>query len=97
MKFHKGSFLVQLNYLCPRRLDYVSGWIDETNTYGFYKHNKNWKATDLKSGTRIITLPTRKGCAEWIESHQDEIAAVKQTQRYKTFVENFAIAAQGGE
>lgn len=89
MKFIKNRFVVQLNSLCPDKIGFVDGYTDEDNIYGFYKHNKSWKATDLASGCLVIVQPTRKGCAEWIERNQDKIRNAKNRPDYDVKVKNF--------
>ncbi len=89
MKFSKGSFPIQNIPAMRERIWVVSGWIDSTNTYGFYKYGKVWKATDLVSGTLVVTQPTRKACAEWIEAHEKDIVEKKETYDYRLRVESF--------
>ena len=91
MKFHKGCFPIQGHHYMPERIKVVEGWIEESNTYGFYKYGKVWKATDLMSGTLIITLPTRKACVEWIEENSERIEKAKETQNYRIKVDDFKI------
>lgn len=91
MKFLKGSFPIQNIPAMRERIWVVSGWVDSTNTYGFYKYGKVWKATDLVSGTLVVTQPTRKACAEWIETHGSNIAEKKETYDYRLKVESFRI------
>lgn len=83
MKFHKGAFKIQMN----ERLDYeirdVSGWIDETGAYGFHKNGNHWVATDIASGTLIVSAPTRKACVEWIDENQERIIKDKEMWKYK--------------
>lgn len=88
MKFKKEKFAIQLNENI-KDVAVVEGYIEETNTYGFYKHNKVWKATDLLSGSLVCCCPTRKECVAWIEENLDRIAAIKETQKYKLKVESF--------
>ena len=91
MKFHKDCFPIQGQYNLPERIKVVEGWVEETNTYGFYKWGKVWKATDLMSGTLIITMPTRKACVEWIEENLERIEKTKETQSYRIKVDDFKI------
>lgn len=91
MKFHKSCFPIQGHHYMPEKIKVVEGWIEESNTYGFYKYGKVWKATDLMSGTLIITLPTRKACGEWIEENLTRIEEAKKTQKYRIKVDNFKL------
>lgn len=101
VNFHKGSFDIQIitkiENLKPTEfgLKKVEGWIDNTNTYGFYKKVTpkgkvlSWVATDLTSGTRIVSGKTRKECADWIENNISTISTQKNTSNYTTVVERF--------
>ena len=90
MKFHKGTFLVQCIDTLDHGTEERTGWIDETNTYGFSKNQKDrWSATDMESGTLICTFDTRKACAEWIEKNADKIAERRTTDEYVAMVEKF--------
>lgn len=106
MKFHKGSFFIQKNH--NRKDDYifegyafekVTGWIDETGEYGFHKFSPTiWTATDLKTGAAIVSYPTRKECAVFIEEKQEEIkfartlaSNVAARQRMNAFLLNFGM------
>lgn len=101
MNFHRGTFNIQIitavENLKPVDfgLEEVEGWIDNTNTYGFYKKVTpkgkvlSWVATDLASGTRIISGKTRKECADWIENNISNIINKKNTSNYTTVVERF--------
>lgn len=89
MKFHKSVFVIQMN---PGygTVECVCGWVDESNTYGFYKSFRNmWRAVDLMSGTLITVQPTRKVCAEWIEENIERISEVKERQAYRIKVDDF--------
>lgn len=89
MTFHKGTFVIQMNELYGT-VECACGWIDDTNTYGFYKSFRNmWRATDLLSGTLITVQPTRKACAEWIRDNADRIAEAKSKETYRKKVEDF--------
>lgn len=88
MKFKKSNFAIQLNENI-KDVAVVEGYIEETNTYGFYKHNKFWRATDLVSGSLVCCCPTRKECVAWVEENANRIAAIKKTQKYKLKVESF--------
>lgn len=90
MEFHKDYFPIQ-TIIKDEKIMVVSGWIDETNTYGFYKNGKTWKATDLRSGTLITVQLTRKACVEWIEEKSDRIKKIKETQDYRIKVDDFKI------
>jgi hypothetical protein len=101
MIFHKGTFNIQVitvvENLKPTEfgLREVEGWIDNTNTYGFHKKVTpkgkvlGWAATDLASGSRIVTRKTRKECADWIENNIGTISIQKDTSDYTTIVERF--------
>lgn len=91
MKFRKACFPIQGHHNMSERIKVVEGWIEESNTYGFYKYGKVWKTTDLMSGTLIITLFTRKACAEWIEENSERIKKIKETQDYRIKVDDFKI------
>lgn len=91
MKFSKDFFPIQMIPAAKEKVQVVGGWIDSTNTYGFYKYNKVWKATDLVSGTLVVTQPTRKACAEWIETHEKDIVEKKETYDYRLKVESFRV------
>lgn len=91
MSFHKETFLIQEH----TGIKEISGWVDETNTYGFHKINKSsgtllcWVATDLKSGARIARGKTRKECVEWIKNNKDLIDKLREKEEYKQAVLNF--------
>lgn len=89
MGFHKGNFIIQNIPNAPTVIDVVSGWIDESNIYGFYKYNKVWKATDLMSGTLITTMPTRKACVEYIGANKERLTQARETQKYRIKVDDF--------
>lgn len=90
MRFHKGSFPIET--VDPKKkIVVVIGWIDEDSVYGFYRYGKVWKATDLMSGTLIVTEVTRKACVEWIEGNFDRIDEKKNTFEYREMVESFRI------
>lgn len=109
MRFHKGSFYIQKydNYTDSKNIykfegyvfEKVTGWIDETGEYGFHKSSPTvWKATDLKTGTAIVSYPTRKECAAFIEGKQEEIkfartlaSNVTARQRMNSFLLNFGM------
>lgn len=40
MKFHKGTFLIQLIDTIAKGVEERSGWIDDTGAYGFSKNEK---------------------------------------------------------
>ena len=88
MKFHKDCFPIQ-TIIKDEKIMIVSGWIDETNTYGFYKYGKFWKATDLLSGTLICSCSTRKDCAEYVERNQCRLEEIRKTKKYLDKVETF--------
>ena len=78
MRFVKGSFLIQSHTREADVYDFSirEGWLDTNRQFGFYKHPKirnRWIATDLSTGAWICYYPTRRECAEWVESHLDEI------------------------
>ena len=83
MKFHKGAFKIQMNERLNYEIKDVSGWIDETGDYGFHKKGNHWVATDIASGLLIVSAPTRKACAEWIDENQEKIIKVKEMRKYK--------------
>ena len=107
MRFHKGSFYIQ-KIRSRKESDYtfegyafekVTGWINETGEYGFHKFSPTaWKATDLKTGAAIVSCPTRKECAAFVEGKQEEIEFARTLasnaaarQRMNTFLLNFGI------
>lgn len=83
MKFHKGVFKIQMNERLNYEIKDVSGWIDETGGYGFHKNGNHWVATDIASGLLIVSTPTRKACAEWIDENQERIIKAKKMWKYK--------------
>ena len=109
MKFHKGSFYIQKydNRTDSKNIykfegyifEKVSRWIDETREYGFHKFSPTvWKATDLKTGAAIVSYPTRKECATFIEEKQEEIKLARTSvsnvaakQRMNAFLLNFGM------
>lgn len=89
MKFRKGTFVIQNIPNAPEPAQVVCGWIEESNTFGFFKYRDYWKATDLMSGTLVTVQPTRKACAEWIIENIAEIERAKADPKYRTKVETF--------
>lgn len=89
MKFHKGTFVIQNIPDAPEPAQVVCGWIEESNTFGFFKYRNYWKATDLMSGTLVTTQPTRKACAEWIIENTGVIEKRKTDPKYRLMVESF--------
>lgn len=83
MKFHKGAFKIQMNERLNYEIRDVSGWINETGTYGFHKNGNHWVATDIASGILIVSASTRKACVEWIDENQERIIKAKETWKYK--------------
>ena len=99
MGFHKGKFRIAR---IDNTIEFVEGWIDETNTYGFHRIEKigercgkprpwKWIATDIASGLRICEGLTRKACGEWIDTNAEKIANTKNSDKYKTWVKNFVV------
>ncbi len=90
MGFHKGSFKISSK---SEGFIEKTGWIDETNTYGFYSFRRPsgttmlWVVTDLASGLRVKTAKTRKECAAWVEDNADLIEFQKKKPEYKAAVE----------
>lgn len=91
MSYHKKNFLIQGH----TEVREVTGWVDETNTYGFHKIEKTsgtllyWVATDLKSGARITQGKTRKECVEWIENNKELIDKLREKEEYRQIVLSF--------
>lgn len=83
MKFHKGAFKIQMNERLDHEIRDVSGWIDETGAYGFHKNGNHWVATDIASGTLIVSALTRKACVKWIDENQERIIKAKGMWKYK--------------
>lgn len=103
MTFKKSTFniIVITKVLNCKPVDYeiktVDGWIDSTNTYGFYKKLKYntkttyyWYATDLATGTYICKDNTRANCVKWIEKNIKRIEDRKKSDRYREllFIKN---------
>ncbi len=97
MRFHKGKFRIAR---VDNTIEFVEGWIDETNTYGFHKMMKigskcgeprlwKWLATDIASGMRVCHAQSRAGCVVWLTLNEDLIAEKKNTEGYKNWVRDF--------
>lgn len=88
MGFHKHSFPIRMIDSYKKRngtvIEVVKGWSNEDYTIGFHKvkNGKAWAASDCFSGMRIVTKPTRKECAEWIETNKDLITKKMETLQY---------------
>ena len=86
MGYHKGEFHIRRE---DNKLEKESGWIDETNTYGFHKLMKpngkvfKWVATDLKTGLRVCAGATRTDCASWIVQNEDLIKLQRNKPEYQ--------------
>ena len=97
MNFHKAEFKIAR---IDNTVEFVVGWVEETNTYGFHKMMKigercgqprpwKWVVTDLASGMRICEGLTRIACAKWIKENEDKINKIKYTDKYKNWVKTF--------
>jgi hypothetical protein len=71
-----------------------TGWIDETNIYGFHKIQKRnvstilkWVCTDLNSGLRVCSASTRKTCYEWVLRNQNRIEIQKNKKEYRKYLD----------
>lgn len=89
MKFRKSNFVIQNIPDAPEPVQVVSGWIEESNTFGFFKYRNYWKATDLLSGTLVTAQPTRKACADWVIDNITKIEGAKADPAYRSKVEGF--------
>lgn len=89
MKFIKSSFKIQMDEKHEFIIESRDGWIDESRTFGFYKFQGGWIATDLKSGSSIIWKKTRKACAQWIEENNFLFNKIFSSDGYKKSVLNF--------
>lgn len=94
MRYHKGSFYI---LRIDDTVQLMTGWIDETNSYGFYQLKRKaktsgnqyawkWIATDLRSGLRITEAKTRAKCSEWIEEHLADIEVQIRKPKYREYV-----------
>ena len=95
MGFRKAEFFVaQVNGNYKK----VSGWTDESGTYGFHalrrvakktgnKRVVKWIVSDIASGLMIAEGRTRDECLNWVVIHQKEIDKQKKKKEYKTYVE----------
>lgn len=86
MGYHKGDFHI---HKADHTLEKVSGWIDDTNTYGFHKLIKpngkvsKWVATDLKTGLRVCAGETRTECHNWIITNKELVELQREKPEYK--------------
>lgn len=95
MGFHKAEFFVaQVNGNYKK----VSGWTDESGTYGFHalrrvakksgnKRVVKWVVSDIASGLMITSERTRDECLNWVVIHQKEIDKQRKKKEYKEYVE----------
>lgn len=80
MGFHKHIFPIRMIDAYGERfgtlIEVVTGWANEDYTIGFHKvrNGKAWAATDVYSGMRIVTKPTRRECFEWVEQNKNKIS-----------------------
>ena len=97
MGFHKGKFRIAR---VDNTIEFVEGWVDETNTYGFHKMMKigtkcgeprlwKWIATDIASGMRVCEGLTRTACDKWLDDHAAQIVEKKNSNEYKEWVKDF--------
>lgn len=91
MSFHKGKFYIAK---VDNSYELKTGWIDETNSYGFHKIQKKntttilkWVCTDLKSGLKICAAKTRKECCEWVLKNQEAIEMQRNKNEYNKYVD----------
>lgn len=79
--YHRHTFPIR-NIVEPE-LEVVYGWIDSTGLFGFHKNvNGKWNATDLYTGTCIVTRGTRDVCLDWIYENWERIEAAQQEPFY---------------
>lgn len=91
MGFHKATIALQMIDAAENAIEYVSGWLSEDGTIGFYRtsNGKRWVATDIASGTRIYIGDTRKECAAWCEDNKEKIEDRRLDIIYAQYVINF--------
>ena len=101
MKFHKGSFYI---LRVDGTVELKNGWIDETNTFGFYSLRKKnlkiiwkWVATDIYSGLKITDNKSRIACANWIEDNIDKIMIQTTKVQYERAAQEKRRRIQDGE
>jgi hypothetical protein len=95
MRFIKASFKIQMNEKHGFAIEDRDGWIDESKTFGFYKSQGGWIATDLKSGSSIVWRKTRKACAQWIEENEQILNETFSSDGYNKSVFDFEKRKEG--
>lgn len=80
----------------------VKGCVDEEAGIGYNKNTdtKDWTATDLESGMKLISQKTMKACVEWMENNPDKMVQrleIKKTEAYKKHVLEFNDLIRGDE
>lgn len=82
MKFKRATFFIQTITADKDTYDFHErlGWVDISNTFGFYLNpkTKKWVATDLTTGSWICKEKTRRECAEWIEANMEAIEKARR-------------------
>lgn len=95
MGFHKHTFPIRMIDAAEKPIEIVTGWANEDYTIGFHKvctkrkSQTQWAATDLYSGTRIVTKKTRRECVEWIEQNEKKIKNTMEEPWYINRVREF--------
>lgn len=90
MKFHKLTYPILMHKSCPERIKIVTGWANEDESFAFHKVSENcWHATEMSTGSSVYCGPTKKKCAEWVETHQDFINEKKKTHYFEDLIKEF--------